>query len=73
MSHAGTALLRELAVETGLVNGWTAALIDTYRLPPIHPPGQVLACPAPPYRAPAKSVDHAVSCRFELGGVGVAW
>jgi len=24
-------------------------------------------------RAPAKSVDHAVSCRFELGGVGVAW
>ena len=42
VSHAGTALLRELAAETGLVEGWTAALIDTYRLPPMHAPGQVL-------------------------------
>src|SRR4051812_247917 len=42
MSHAGTALLRELAAQTGLVEGWTAALSDTYRLPPKHAPGQVL-------------------------------
>jgi hypothetical protein len=42
VSHAGAALLRELAAETGLVQGWTAALIDTYRLPPLHAPGQVL-------------------------------
>jgi hypothetical protein len=42
VSHAGTALLRELAAQTGLVKGWTAALIDTYRLPPMHAPGQVL-------------------------------
>ncbi len=42
VSHAGTAVLRELAAETGLVQGWTAALIDTYRLPPLHAPGQVL-------------------------------
>jgi hypothetical protein len=42
VSHAGTALLRELAAETGLVQGWSAALIDTYRLPPLHAPGQVL-------------------------------
>jgi hypothetical protein len=42
VSHAGTALLRELAAETGLVKGWTAALLDTYRLPPLHAPGQVL-------------------------------
>ena len=42
VSHAGTALLRELAAETGLVKGWTAALIDTYSLPPTHAPGQVL-------------------------------
>lgn len=42
VSHAGTALLRELAAEIGLVQGWTAALIDTYRLPPLHAPGQVL-------------------------------
>ncbi len=42
VSHAGTVLLRELAAETGLVQGWTAALIDTYSLPPLHAPGQVL-------------------------------
>jgi hypothetical protein len=42
VSHAGTALLRELAASTGLVKGWTEALIDTYRLPPLHAPGQVL-------------------------------
>jgi 8-oxo-dGTP pyrophosphatase MutT (NUDIX family) len=42
VSHAGAALLRELAEETGLVAGWTAALIDTYSLPPTHAPGQVL-------------------------------
>ena len=42
VSHAGTALLRELAAESGLVEGWTAALSDTYPLPPKHAPGQVL-------------------------------
>ena len=42
VSHAGTALVRELATETGLVDGWTAALIDTYALLPTHGPGQVL-------------------------------
>jgi hypothetical protein len=42
VSHAGTALLRELAAETGLVKGWTAALADTYSLLPTHAPGQVL-------------------------------
>ncbi len=42
VSHAGTVLLRELAAETGLVKGWTEALVDTYRLPPLHAPGQVL-------------------------------
>ena len=29
VSHAGTALLRELTVDTGLAQGWTAALIVT--------------------------------------------
>jgi hypothetical protein len=43
VSHAGTALLRELATETGLVEGWTSALIDTYSAVPTHAPGQVLA------------------------------
>jgi hypothetical protein len=38
VSHAGTALLRQLT-ETGLVKGWTAALIDTYSAVPKHAPG----------------------------------
>jgi len=42
VSHAGAAVLRELAAQTGLGKGWTAALIDTYSLPPLHAPGQVL-------------------------------
>jgi len=32
VSHAGTALLRELATETGLAGAVTGALIDTYRV-----------------------------------------
>ncbi len=31
VSHAGAALLRELATETGLADGVTGALLDTYR------------------------------------------
>ncbi len=31
VSHAGAALLRELATETGLVASVTGALMDTYR------------------------------------------
>ena len=41
VSHAGAALLRELATETGLADGVTGALIDTYRGFPVHLPGQV--------------------------------
>ena len=43
VSHAGTALLRELAVETGLAGEVTATLVDTYRGLPVHAPGQVFA------------------------------
>lgn len=43
VSHAGTALLRELATETGLAGAVTGALIDTYRGFPVHLPGQVFA------------------------------
>ena len=43
VSHAGTALLRELATETGLAAGVTGALLDTYRGLPVHLPGQVFA------------------------------
>jgi hypothetical protein len=43
VSHAGTALLRELATETGLAGGVSGALADTYRGFPLHMPGQVFA------------------------------
>jgi hypothetical protein len=43
VSRAGSALLRELADESGLTDGWTAALLDTYRaFPTVHLPGAVL-------------------------------
>jgi hypothetical protein len=41
VSHAGVGLLREMAEETGLVDGLTAALIDTYKGVPVHAPGRV--------------------------------
>jgi hypothetical protein len=43
VSHAGVGLLREMAESTGLVDGVTAALIDTYRGVPLHAPGRVFA------------------------------
>ena len=43
VSHAGVGLLREMAEYTGLVDGVTAALIDTYRGVPVHAPGRVFA------------------------------
>jgi hypothetical protein len=43
VSHAGTALLRELATETGLAGAVSGALLDTYRGLPLHLPGQVFA------------------------------
>jgi hypothetical protein len=43
VSHAGSALLRELAIETGLAGAVTGALLDTYRGFPVHMPGQVFA------------------------------
>jgi Transposase DDE domain group 1 len=41
VSHAGVGLLRELAEYSGLVDGVTAALIDTYKGAPLHTPGRV--------------------------------
>jgi len=43
VSHAGAALLRELATETGLADAVTRALLDTYRGLPLHLQGQVFA------------------------------
>jgi len=41
VSHAGVGLLREMAEYTGLVQGVTEALIDTYAGPPVQAPGRV--------------------------------
>jgi hypothetical protein len=41
VSHAGIGLLREMAESTGLVDGVSRALIDTYRGVPLHAPGRV--------------------------------
>src|SRR5680860_560997 len=43
VSHAGVGLLREMAEYTGLVEGVSAALLDTYKGVPVHPPGRVFA------------------------------
>jgi Transposase DDE domain group 1 len=44
VSRAGVALLRELTVDTGLANGWSEVLLDTYKIGPVvHEPGRVLA------------------------------
>jgi hypothetical protein len=44
VSRAGVALLRELTVATGLADGWTNVLLDTYKaFPAVHMPGRVLA------------------------------
>ena len=43
VSHAGVGLLREMAEFTGLAEGVTGALIDTYNGVPVHAPGRVFA------------------------------
>jgi len=43
VSRSGVALLRELTEVTGLVDGWTEELLDTYKaVPTVHAPGRVL-------------------------------
>jgi hypothetical protein len=47
VSHAGVGMLREMAASTGLADGVTNALLDTYKGVPVHAPGRVftdLAC-----------------------------
>lgn len=44
VSRSGVALWRELTEFTGLVDGWTEELLDTYKaVPTVHAPGRVLA------------------------------
>ncbi len=43
VSHAGVGMLREMAESTGLVDGVTAALLDTYKGLAVHAAGRVFA------------------------------
>lgn len=44
VSRSGVVLLRELTEMTGLADGWTEQLLDTYKaVPTVHLPGRVLA------------------------------
>ncbi len=58
VSHAGVGMLRELAQDTGLVEGVTAALADTYAGPWQHAPGQVFADLAVAIADGADCVSH---------------
>ncbi len=60
VSHAGVGLLREMAEETGLVGGLTAALLHTDRRVPVHAPGRVFT-------------DLAVAVTDEANSVSGSW
>lgn len=58
VSHAGVGMLRELAYDTGLVGGVSAALADTYAGPWVHAPGRVFADLAVAIADGADCVSH---------------
>jgi hypothetical protein len=58
VSHAGVGMLRELAQDTGLVAGVTAALADTYDGPWVHAPGRVFTDLAVAIADGADCVSH---------------
>jgi Transposase DDE domain group 1 len=58
VSHAGVGMLRELARDTGLVDGVSQALADTYAGPWQHAPGQVFADLAVAIADGADCVSH---------------
>src|SRR5918997_438424 len=63
VSHAGTGMLRELAHDTGLVAGVSAALADTYAGPWVHAPGRVFA-------DLAVAIADGADCVSHIGGLG---
>jgi hypothetical protein len=70
VSHAGTGMLRELAYDTGLVAGVSAALADTYAGPWVHAPGRVFADLAVAIADGADCVSHigVLGDRHEVAG-----
>jgi hypothetical protein len=79
VSHAGVGLLRELAEHAGLVDGVSAALIDTYKAVPVHAPGRVFTDLAAAVADGADAISGiaALADREELHGsvasVPTAW
>ena len=64
VSHAGSELLREMAVSTGLVEAWDEVLLDTYKgVPTRHMPGQVLADMAVAIADGARSISDLAALR----------
>lgn len=71
VSHAGVGLLREMADETGLSDGITAGLLDTYKAAPTrHMPGQVFTDLAVAIADGAHAVSgiHVLGDRQDLHG-----
>jgi hypothetical protein len=70
VSHAGVGMLRELAYDTGLVAGVTAALADTYAGPWVHAPGRVFTDLAVAIADGADCVSHieVLGDRHEITG-----
>jgi hypothetical protein len=58
VSHAGVGMLRELAHDSGLASGVTAALADTYDGPWVHAPGRVFTDMAVAIADGADCVSH---------------
>jgi Transposase DDE domain group 1 len=72
VSRAGVALLRELAEDTGLVAGWTSALLDTYKtFPAVHLPGRVLADLAVVIADGGDALSHLASLRDQQKLFGI--
>jgi len=65
-------LLRELTEETGLADGWTEALLDTYKaFPSVHLPGRVLADIAVMIADGGDALAHLASLRDQVKLFGV--
>src|SRR5213076_2153551 len=70
VSHAGTALLRELATETGLAGAVSGALLATYRGLPMHMPGQVFDDLAVAIAGPHRRAAPGAGAGSPDGGTG---
>ena len=70
VSHAGVGMLRELALDTGLVDGVSRVLADTYAGPWVHAPGRVFTDLAVAIADGADCVSHieVLGDRHEIAG-----